>query len=76
MFLCLIPHSYPILSLEMYKQGVRSSRLLHVSKILLEQIKLTAKSSSSQTSGRRPRRMLVAIGNSPFDLVLRSYSWI
>lgn len=45
-----------------------------LSKSHVEHVRLTAKSPSSQTNGRRPKRVLVAIGSSLLDLVLKSYS--
>ena len=61
-------------SLKTSKRSICSSYLSSVSQILLERAMLTQKYSSSRTSGRGPKRVLVLIGSSPLDPVLRSCS--
>lgn len=66
------PHSTSILSLVTCMRSVCSSRLSYGLRILFEQAMLTSKSLSSRMNGRRPKRVVVVIGNFPSDVVLRS----
>lgn len=58
-------------SCDMYEECI-SSRLCYRLKILLDRAMLTSKYLFSRMNGRRPKRVVVAIGNSPSDPVLRN----